>query len=196
MINIISPIPLEDFGFAKGYFLFKDGRILSERTRRKGGSFKKLDKTGCTQLLSSDGKYVRRSAKLLVFNAYTKPFLLSHGFSPALKGDVIVSTDGVVYSSISGARLSESTINGGYKSVKVGDKSYLVHRIVADAFVPNPNNLSEIDHINGDKSDNSVCNLRWVTRSENMKYAFEAGALSESLSKAREAMKKLRSGYK
>ena len=61
--------------------------------------------------------------------------------------------------------------NCGYRRVTCwssGNKNRpFVHRLVGIAFLPNPCDLSEIDHINRDKSDNSVGNLRWVTRSEN-----------------------------
>lgn len=42
-----------------------------------------------------------------------------------------------------------------------------VHRIIAELFIPNPENKPEVDHISGDKNDNSVWNLRWATSLEN-----------------------------
>lgn len=44
---------------------------------------------------------------------------------------------------------------------------YYIHRLVAKAFIPNPDNKPQIDHINTIRTDNRVCNLRWVTASEN-----------------------------
>jgi len=54
-----------------------------------------------------------------------------------------------------------------YHYIKIEKKAYLISRLVAIHYIPNPNNLPEVDHINRDKNDNSVKNLRWVDRSTN-----------------------------
>jgi len=56
-----------------------------------------------------------------------------------------------------------------YLRVHIGTKHYLIHRIVAVAFVPNPFGFTEVDHVNRDKTDNSASNLEWVSHSMNMK---------------------------
>ena len=59
-------------------------------------------------------------------------------------------------------------VNGhNYLSVSFCQKKYYIHRLVALGFIPNPLNLPQIDHINGDKQDNRVENLQWATPTQN-----------------------------
>lgn len=70
----------------------------------------------------------------------------------------------------------EPTISGGYYVIG----SINIHRAVAELFVPNPDNKSEIDHINTDRYDNRACNLRWVTHKENCNNPLTKQHLSEA----------------
>lgn len=74
-------------------------------------------------------------------------------------------------------RLSTIKHNKGYRTVvltKSGkSRHFLVHRLVAEAFLAPKNGKSLINHKNGDKSDNRVKNLEWCTHSENLQHSYD-----------------------
>lgn len=75
----------------------------------------------------------------------------------------------------------------GYKTVSLWKNnkgsSKTIHRLVALAYLPNPNNLPEVNHIDGNKLNNHVDNLEWVTRSENMIHAYSIGLVEQTKTK-------------
>ena len=56
-------------------------------------------------------------------------------------------------------------------------KRVLIHRLVAVAFITNPSEKAEVNHINGNKLDNRVENLEWVSREENIRHAYDNGLI-------------------
>ena len=66
----------------------------------------------------------------------------------------------------------------GYNVVSVNSYQ-LVHRLVAKAFIPNPKNKPCVDHIDHNKSNNNVTNLRWVTYEENNKHRYDCGRANQ-----------------
>jgi len=76
--------------------------------------------------------------------------------------------------------LKPGTSEKGYLYINLCKESKLkgskVHRLVATAFHPNPDDKPEVDHKNENKTDNRSSNLRWVTHSENIEYAVASGA--------------------
>ncbi|AXQ67825.1 HNH endonuclease [Bacillus phage Kioshi] len=73
-------------------------------------------------------------------------------------------------------------INKGYHCVGLCSKSkrinYTVHRLVALAFLDNPSDKEQVNHLDGNKSNNKLSNLEWSTRSENTKHAYDTGLSS------------------
>lgn len=65
--------------------------------------------------------------------------------------------------------------NRGYCTVSFNNTTYMVHNLVAKGFIPNPENKPEVNHIDGNKLNNDVINLEWVTRKENINHAFRTG---------------------
>ena len=88
-----------------------------------------------------------------------------------------INTKGDVKSVRNNKILKQFTTKCGYKSVELNlngkAKKFLIHRLVAETFITNSNNKPHVNHKDGNKSNNDVSNLEWVTRSENMHHAYD-----------------------
>lgn len=87
-----------------------------------------------------------------------------------------VTTDGRVWSHKNQCFLTPYDARG-YKIVRLytgngnEHKDMYVHRLVAEAYIPNPDNLPEVDHIDANKENNDMSNLQWITKENNIKKA-------------------------
>ena len=90
-----------------------------------------------------------------------------------------ITEDGRVWSRYKDDYLKPVITEKGYLAVDLRKDGHRfkarIHRLVAEAFIPNPNNLSEVNHKDGDKTNNVVGNLEWCTHSDNVKHAYQTG---------------------
>ena len=97
-----------------------------------------------------------------------------------------VSDEGKIRNISTGRILKPKLNRGGYNIVDLYIKGRAVtkriHRLVAEAFIPNPDNKSDVNHINENKTDNRVKNLNWMTRTENINHGTrnKCSAISQS----------------
>lgn len=157
---------MEIEGF-ENYLIYEDGRVFN----KSRNVFMKI--TDCTSKnsqvvnLSHYGAQKVFTIKTLVGKYYT-PI----GGKLLDDPNYIVYPDGKVFSKYKGEFIKHAINRDGYITIRIGKfsnerKSYTVHRLVANAFIPNPDNLPFVDHKDRDKTNNNVDNLRWCSRRTN-----------------------------
>lgn len=88
-----------------------------------------------------------------------------------LEGEYAISSKGRVKNLKSGRIFTGYYDIYGYKYVRLKHKHYTIHRLVALAFLDNPDNLPQVNHIDERKDNNDVSNLAWCTASENVRHS-------------------------
>lgn len=93
----------------------------------------------------------------------------------AIKDGYLVNRDGSIYklnwhNTKTMRKVRQTKENTGYLTFRCKGKTTYIHRFVASCFIPNPNNLPEINHKNENKTDNRVENLEWCDRKYNNNY--------------------------
>lgn len=88
---------------------------------------------------------------------------------------LLISRTGQIWTKTYNRLLKPYKTNRGYLNIGLNRdkvvKTFGVHRLVAEAFIPNPDNLPAVDHIDGNKLNNNVENLQWISYSDNIRKA-------------------------
>lgn len=100
--------------------------------------------------------------------------------------EYIITPDGLVHRN--NKTLKYDINSKGYARVSLHGKRFFVHRLVAKKYIPNPNNLPQVNHINGDKLNNSVDNLEWCDNTYNNKHSYLNGRCSGNTKLSKEAL--------
>lgn len=89
------------------------------------------------------------------------------------ESDIFITKDGVLIDKRHNIKINTYVGSHGYLSFTLNGNKILVHRYIAIKLIPNIKNKTQVNHINGNKKDNSIKNLEWVTPFENINHAFD-----------------------
>ena len=99
-----------------------------------------------------------------------KPIKDYDNYSISNLGNVKNNTNNKLLKIQKSSRYSTIGLNHNSKT-----NAFLIHRLVAQAYIPNPENKEQVNHIDGNKANNLLCNLEWMTQSENIQHSFDIG---------------------
>lgn len=141
------------------------------RERRNKRKREKESKVISEFSLKSNFKYIGGYEGIYAISKYGEVLRAPHYRSVYIKGEK--------RSYFYPEKIMSPTTNSRYSSINLNLdnelQNFLIHRLVAQAFIPNPENKPYVNHIDGDTHNNHVSNLEWVTQSENINHAIKIG---------------------
>ena len=194
--NTLNPVSLDSIGYDSRYSIFPDGTVKNTKT----GKLMTLSSAHCYCLRRPDGTFCTVSLKTLYRQAYNQEYCIDN--TKDLPNEIwcnvildsnldstgyLVSNLGRVKSLLGyNATILKPTVNNnGYLIVDIHGKGYRVHRLVALAFIPNDDVTKDtVDHIDGNKTNNQVTNLQWLSRIDNIKKEWEGRKLDQECKKS------------
>ena len=99
------------------------------------------------------------------------------GFKTFTLDDYEITKDGKVFNKKWGRYVKPQPNGTGYLRVHIAGRMYFVHRLVAMTYIPNPNNLPQVNHKDGNKHNNCVENLEWISNHDNSLHALHNGRM-------------------
>ena len=99
--------------------------------------------------------------------------------------DYLITEEGDVYSRKFGKLKKMKQRTERYKAINLWnngkEKAHYVHRLVAETYIPNPDNLPEVNHKDEDKTNNNVANLEWSTHADNVQHSLAKSYIVENV---------------
>ncbi len=99
--------------------------------------------------------------------------------------DYLITEEGDVYSRKFGKLKKMKQRTERYKAINLWnngkEKAHYVHRLVAETYIPNPDNLPEVNHKDEDKTNNNVANLEWSTHADNVQHSLARSYIVENV---------------
>lgn len=155
-------------GFEYRYVIYSDGSVYDKYTNKYLKPFENK-----VTLIGINDKHYRVHINKLLDDTFKELDLST--YEPVKEHDgYVINKFGSLYNTKS-KRFISTTIKNGYMRYNVQWKRRLVHEVLADQFIPNPNNYNSIDHVDCNKLNNSLNNLEWVDIEENKKRAYDNG---------------------